>query len=92
MPMKSIVLIRPERIEVKEPVPVARLIAEIFRPVGGVADLDLRPEELRTSAARSINCATAGKLLPAPRICVRARISDPMQKDSTPPTAAQSAA
>jgi dihydrolipoamide dehydrogenase len=33
--------------------------------------------------------ATAGKLSPCPRICVTDRNSDPMQKASTPPAAAQ---
>jgi len=39
--------IGPERIEVKEHVAraVARLVSEILRPVGGVADLRARPED-----------------------------------------------
>lgn len=38
--------VRPERIEVEEYVPcsIARLVTEILRPVGGVADLGARPE------------------------------------------------
>ena len=47
------IVICPERIEVKEhiPRPVLRMVAEIFRPIGGIADLDLGPEN-RTNLRR----------------------------------------
>ena len=41
---------------------------------------------------RAGKACTATNLPPAPRICVRLRISEPMQKASTPPAALQSAA
>jgi hypothetical protein len=46
--------IGPERIEVEEHVAaaVARLVPEILRPVGRVADLGARPEDRRTSASQ----------------------------------------
>jgi hypothetical protein len=54
--------VRPERVEVEEHVAaaVARLVAEVFRPVGGVADLGARPEDRRTSAASALKAVTAG--------------------------------
>jgi hypothetical protein len=47
MPTKSIYRIGPERIEVKEHVAaaIARLVPEILRPVGGIADPGTGPED-----------------------------------------------
>jgi hypothetical protein len=54
--------VRPERVEVEEHVAaaVARLVAEVFRPVGGVADLRARPEDAAHGGARSRKACTAG--------------------------------
>ena len=47
MPTKSIVVVRPERVEVEEDVAraVLRVVAEVLRPVGGVAELGAGPED-----------------------------------------------
>ena len=87
------VRVGPERVEVEEDVAraVGRVVPEVLRPVGGVADPRCPARVPRTSASRSRKAATPDSS-PAPsRSVVSPRISEPIRKASTPPAARRDA-
>ena len=91
MPTKSIVVVRPERVEMEEDVAraVLRVMPEVLRPVGGVAELGAGPED-RAHVRREIDQLGDRRIVEAPvRTCVSPRNSEPIRKASTPPAASQ---
>jgi hypothetical protein len=83
--------IGPERIEVEEHVAraVARLVPEILRPVGRIADLRPGPED-RAHIREQVPIGLHRRIgAGSERIVVSPGISVPIRKASTPPAAAQ---
>ena len=85
-------VVRPERVEVEEDVAraVLRVVPEVLRPVGGVAELGAGPEDRRARRPRGRRARRPpDRSTRRSRTCVSPRSSEPIRKASTPPAAAQ---